>query len=157
MWKGSKSTNTSNRLTHPQSRHHDPQSPPAHLTDTDFAFNLAQLDALAQDPHVVQFLQQQFLMFQAHGVGGFEGRQRMGEGFQGAAEPVVFGVVGGVLDGVATADGGGAVGGVGFVGGEVDFAEESVEGSGLVGIELLGKGVGCFYFCSWCLSLRTML
>lgn len=69
-------------------------------------------------------------MFQAHGVGGFEVRQRMGEGFEGAAKPVVFGVVGGVLDGVAAADGGGAVGGVGFVGGEVDFAEESVQGIG---------------------------
>lgn len=124
---GEATTDTSNRLAHPQSRHHDPQSSPAHLTDTDFAFHLAQLDALAQDPHVVQFLQEQFLMFQAHGVGGFEVRQRMGEGFQGAAEPVVFGVVGGVLDGVAAADGGGAVGGVGFVSGEVDFAEESVQ------------------------------
>lgn len=44
---------------------------------------------------------------------------------EGAAEEVVFFVVEGVLEVVAAADGGFAVGGVGFVGVEVDFFEES--------------------------------
>ena len=43
---------------------------------------------------------------------------------EGAADAVVFCVVGGVCDCVASADGGGAVVVVGFVGGEIDFAEE---------------------------------
>lgn len=49
----------------------------------------------------------------------------MSERLEGAAEAVVFRVIGGGLDAVATADGGGQVRGVGFVGREVDFAEES--------------------------------
>lgn len=64
-------------------------------------------------------------MLQAHGVGGLEVREGMREGFEGAAEAVVFGVVGGGLDAVPAADGGGAVVGVGLVGCEVDFSEES--------------------------------
>lgn len=43
---------------------------------------------------------------------------------EGATEGVVFFVVEGVLEVVASADGGFAVGGVGFVGVEVDFFEE---------------------------------
>lgn len=45
----------------------------------------------------------------------------MGELAQGAAYFVVFGVVGGVGDGVAAADGGRVVVGVAFVGYEVDL------------------------------------
>jgi hypothetical protein len=56
------------------------------------------------------------------------GRVERGEGvrklFERAAEPVVLGVVGGVLERVAPDDLGVAVPVVGFVGGKVDFAEE---------------------------------
>lgn len=44
---------------------------------------------------------------------------------QGAAEGVVFFVVKRMLEVVASADGGFAVSGVGFVGVQIDFAEES--------------------------------
>ena len=54
--------------------------------------------------------------------------REVGEGVcelaEGAADAVVFWVVGWVGDCVAAADGGGAVVGVGFVGCEVDFSEE---------------------------------
>lgn len=82
----------------------------------------------------------------------------MSKRFEGAAETVVFCVVGGLLDAVAAADCGGAMGGVGFVGCEVNFAEESIWDI-LVG--WAGRRQGGErrneYFCSWCLSLRTML
>lgn len=64
-------------------------------------------------------------MLQAHGVRGLEVGQGVCEGFERATEAVVFGVVGGRLDAVAAADGGGAVGRVGLVGCEVDFSKES--------------------------------
>lgn len=63
-------------------------------------------------------------MLEAYGVGRIEGGEGVCELAETAADAVVFCVVGGVLDGVASADGGGVVVGVGFVGGEVDFAEE---------------------------------
>lgn len=63
-------------------------------------------------------------MLEAHGVLRVELGELVGELAEGAAEPVVFGVVGGGLDAVAAQDGGFAVVVVGFVGGEVDFAEE---------------------------------
>ena len=66
-------------------------------------------------------------MFQSHRVRGFEIRELVGKRFEGAAETVVGGVVGGFLDAVAPVYGGGAVVGVGFVGCEVDFAKESWE------------------------------
>ncbi len=53
----------------------------------------------------------------------------MSKGFQRATESVVFCVISRVLNGVTAADCGGAVGGVGFVGGKIDFAEESGEDS----------------------------
>lgn len=45
---------------------------------------------------------------------------------------------------------------VGFVGDEIDFAEES---GGVLGIRncLWGTLGGVTDFCSWCLSLRTMI
>ena len=63
-------------------------------------------------------------MFDSYRVLGIELGELVGELAERAAEPVVFGVVGGGLDAVAAQDGGFAVGVVGFVGGEVDFAEE---------------------------------
>ncbi len=63
-------------------------------------------------------------------VGG-EQREEVCELAEGAGESVVGCVVRGAGDGVAAQDGGGAMRGVGFVGCEVDFAEESV-GDGLV-------------------------
>lgn len=62
----------------------------------------------------------------------------MSELFEKTAEAVVFCVVGGTLDAVAAADCGGEVGGVGFVGCEVDFAEEPGEKVSGVG----GRGQG---------------
>lgn len=64
-------------------------------------------------------------MLQTHGVRGLQVGEGVREGFEGAAEAIVLRVVGGRLDAVAAADGGGEVRGVGFVGREVDFAEES--------------------------------
>lgn len=63
-------------------------------------------------------------MLEAHGVGRVERGESVCELPEGTADAIVFCVVGGVLDGVASANGGGVVVGVGFVGGEVDFAEE---------------------------------
>lgn len=63
-------------------------------------------------------------MLEAHGVLGIELGELVGELTERAADAVVFGVVGGGLDAVAAEDGGFAVVVVGFVGGEVDFAEE---------------------------------
>ena len=63
-------------------------------------------------------------MFYSYRVLGIELGELVGELAEGTAEPVVFGVVGGGLDAVAAQDGGFAVVVVGFVGGEVDFAEE---------------------------------
>lgn len=83
----------------------------------------------------------------------------MREGFQGAAEAVVLCVVGGGLDAVAAADCGGEVGGVGFVGCEIDFAEESVGRVEMVvsrEVRREGRRVGN-HFCSWYLNLRTMM
>lgn len=54
---------------------------------------------------------------------------------EGTAEEVVFFVVEGVLEVVAAADGGFAVVGVGFVGVEVYFFEESGLGTALVNCE----------------------
>ncbi len=42
---------------------------------------------------------------------------------KGAADAVVFAVVGGLLDGISAEDGGFAVGIIGGVGCEIDFAE----------------------------------
>ena len=97
-------------------------------------------------------------MLQAEGGGRVQSGESVGELFQRTADSVVLRVVRRVLDGVAAEDGGFAVGGVGFVGCEVDFAEESVKGE--EGVSLC-VGVGWArdrgaYFCSWCLSLRTM-
>jgi len=86
----------------------------------------------------------------ADGVGGFEGGEFVRELPEGTAEPVVGGVVGGVLDGVATDYGRVAVGVVGGVGGEVDFAEETLlvvfefadHASGLGGGECSGEKIG---------------
>ena len=63
-------------------------------------------------------------MADADGVVRVEVGEGMGELPQGTADAVIFGVVGRVGDGVAAADGGGVVVGIGFVGGEVNFAEE---------------------------------
>ena len=52
----------------------------------------------------------------------------MSELAERAAEEIVFFVVEGVLEVVAAADGGFAVVGIGFVGIEVDFFEESRSG-----------------------------
>jgi len=62
----------------------------------------------------------------ANGIGGLQRGELVRELAEGAAEPVVGGVVGRVLDGVAPDYGGVAVGVVGGVGGEVDFAEEAL-------------------------------
>ena len=69
-------------------------------------------------------------MFVADGVGGVESGEAVRQLPQGAAQSVVGYVVGGAGDGVAPEDGGIAVRGVGFVGSEVDFAEEPMEGEG---------------------------
>ena len=63
-------------------------------------------------------------MADADGVVGLEVGKGVGELAEGAADAVVFGVVGGGCDGVAAADCGGEVVLVGFVGCEVDFSEE---------------------------------
>jgi len=78
-------------------------------------------------------------MAAADRVGGFKSGEFVRELAEGAAEPVVGGVVGGVLDGVATDYGGVAVGVVGGVGCEVDFAEEAL----LVVFEFADHGEGC--------------
>ena len=96
-------------------------------------------------------------MFGAYGVGGGEQGEEVCELAEGAGESVVGCVVRGAGDGVAAQDGGGAMRGVGFVGCEVDFAEES---GGWVSSFLLGGGLWDWrgaHFCSWCLSLRTIL
>ena len=56
---------------------------------------------------------------------------------QRAADAVVLGVVGRVCDCVAPADRGGVVVGVGFIGDEIDFAEELL----LVVLEFAAGGV----------------
>ena len=60
------------RLTHPQPRHHHPQPPPTQPTRPNLPLHLTQLRPLTQNPHIVQFLQHQFLMFQPHRICGLE-------------------------------------------------------------------------------------
>jgi len=60
-------------------------------------------------------------MLYSHRIGRLEGGEGVGELAQGTAYFVVFGVVRGVGDGVATADGGGVVVGVALVGCEIDL------------------------------------
>lgn len=74
---------------------------------------------------------------------------------EGAADFVVFGVVGGLGDGVAAADGGGVVVGVGFVGCEIDLWWE--RGLGKVRWGGCGDGDGgggCTLRRSFCSSGR---
>lgn len=119
-----KFNSTSHRLRHPQPRHHNPQPPPRQPTNPNLPLHLTQLNPLRQNPHIIKFLQQQFLMADTDGVVRGEVGERVRELAEGAADAVVFGVVGGGGDVVAAADGAGVVGGVGFVGCEVDFSEE---------------------------------
>lgn len=72
-------------------------------------------------------------MLDAYRVRRLEGCEGVRELAQGAADAVVFGVVGGGGDGVAAADGGGVVVGVGFVGREVDLWGLSEERGGELG------------------------
>lgn len=120
-------------IRHPQPRHHNPQPPPRQPTNPHLPLHLAQFIPLAQNPHIVQLLQHQFLMLDAYRVRRLEGCEGVRELAQGAADAVVFGVVGGGGDGVAAADGGGVVVGVGFVGREVDLWGLSEERGGELG------------------------
>ncbi len=64
------------------------------------------------------------------------------------------------MDSIAAEDGGGAVIGVGLVGYEVDFAKEPVKRWVLVDFREASNwshGGGKTDFCSWCLSLRTIV
>lgn len=131
-----KVTHPLHRLTHPQPCHHNTQPPPRKPTDPNLPLHLAEPDPLTQDSHRVQLLQQQLLMLQANGVGGFEVGEGVRERLEGAAKAVVFRVVRGRLNTVAAAGGGGEVRGIGLIGREVDFAEESGE----VSLRRWGKG-----------------
>lgn len=69
-------------------------------------------------------------MFDPYRIRGFEGGEGVGELAQGTAYLVVFGVVGGVGDGVAAADGGGVVVGVALIGCEIDLWGELIREGG---------------------------
>lgn len=92
----------------------------------------------------------------------------MGEFLERVGKLIIFCVVVGFLNGIAAAYCCSAVVFVGFVSHEVDFAEEPVVVGDKLKLCLLERmckkskreverGWLFVYFCSWCLSLRTIL
>jgi len=128
--KGGGGTYSLNSLHHPIPHHHHRQPSPAERADSHLPLDPRQtralLPALLQDAHAPQFLEHLALDLLPDRV---RIRVQLGQPVrqlpQGAAQRVVLLVVERVLEVVSSADDLLAVVGVGFVGREVDFAEES--------------------------------
>ena len=115
---------------HARPHHHDTQPSPRKTAHGDLLLDGAQPGALGarllDDTNVVQLLEQDGFLLEAEGGVGRELGEEVGELAEAAAQGVVLAIVERVGEVVAAADGVFAVGGraVGFVGDEVDFAEE---------------------------------
>lgn len=136
-----------NRGAHLQPRHHDAEAAAAEGGDGDFTGHIAELGSCGrrrrQDAHVGELVEEEGGVFGAEGVEGWEEGEEVRELPERAAEAVVGGVSGGGGEGVAAGDGVREVAGVGFVGCEVDFAEESEGGERrLVRLGEIGGGKG---------------
>lgn len=152
-------TNRRDVLTHLQFREHGSQPPPAECRNGDLILHIAHLCLLWQDAHRVQLIQQQLLVFPPHGVERVEQCEPVRQLPDGAAHLVVLYIRARVLHVVATHHSMLAMVVVRLPGDEIDLAEEPArQGWGDVrsGSWLILGGGGGEYFCSWCLSLRTI-
>lgn len=133
------------RGAHLQPRHHDAEAAAAEGGHGDFAGDVAELGSggrrRGQNAHVGELVEEEGGVFGAEGIMGREEGEEVREVPEGAAEAVVGGVGGGGGEGVAAGDGVREVAGIGFVGCEVDFAEESGREERRL-IRLRGKGGG---------------
>ncbi len=71
---------------HAQPRHDDAEAPAGEAGDADLALHVAELEGRGEEAQVVEFGEEEGLVFEADGVGGGEGGEGVGELAEGAAD-----------------------------------------------------------------------